>query len=162
MLTTYITLAILMTSGLVGCIGYEIFNSNRKDKIYDNACQNQHLMFNQLSIGDYIWKIEDNYVKPYIIQDVGYSFNRENECDKIYFKIKGINTAVYTTSININDARSFKYLSYYTLYNEAKLTLDSIMSKRKKEIENIKTSTPKELNDQVGEVIKRLENLKTK
>ena len=161
-MTIYIIAAVLLVVCPIGFITYNEISDKNKNKKLENACQNQHLMFNQLSIGDYIWKIEDNYVKPYIIQDVGYSFNRENECDKIHFKIKGINTAVYTTSININDARSFKYLRYYTLYNEAKLTLDSIMSKRKKEIENIKTSTPKELNDQVGEVIKRLENLKTK
>ena len=43
-------IAALIVAGILDI--YEVFNENKK---YKNACENQHLMFNQLKKGDYMW-----------------------------------------------------------------------------------------------------------
>ena len=115
---------------------------------------NQHLTFGQLKKGDFIWQIDGEMLRTYLIKSVEYNFRYDNKLSKI--TIAFVNHP-YVLKIDGENAKSFRYLDYYTLYGEAIVTQKLNIVQRNKEIEKVKTISIDELKKSTDRVLKTLE-----
>ena len=132
---------------------------------HKKAMINQHVMFNQLKAGDFVWELIGQTIKTYVVKNVGYSFNKyTNECTRINFSTVNINNEYDNRYIDIDiyKSKTFKYNSYYTLYGEANSIASMTKAKRDREISNVSSATKEELIKEANKVIDRIEEFKKK
>ena len=130
-----------------------------KEKI---ARKKQHLMFNQLKKGDFIWTIYEHKINAFVITSVEYRFNIYNgKCKDLIIKGEGVENDFVDCliSIPIEKIKTFKFGSYYTLFGEANITAKSEKLKKDKEIEKVSSFTVDDIIKASEEVKERLEKL---
>ena len=147
----------LIVTGIFGI--YEIFEEKKR---YKNACENQHLMFNQLKEGDYMWRVIEDKITAYKIIKVNYKFYHDT-LREIKFEIQNKeSTWTHDHEVDVKNAKSFKDGLYYLLYKEAKLSADACRRNKDKAIANIQQVTGEEIKAEADKVIERIEKIKEK
>ena len=116
----------------------------------------QHLMFNQLKKGDIIWKLYDGQLISYIVKNVEYLFSSTGKIRRVIIVIDDYNVI----RLDENEAKSFKYMDYYTLYSEVNFAHKLINAKREKELQKFTSVSAAKIQKEADEAIKRIENLK--
>ena len=132
---------------------------------HKKAMINQHVMFNQLKAGDFVWELIGQTIKTYVVTYVNYTFKKyTNECTRINISTVNINNEYDNRyiDIDIDKSKSFKYNSYYTLYGEASSIASMTKAKRDREISNVSSATKEELIKEANKVIDRIEEFKKK
>lgn len=128
-----------------------------KEKIaYKTRAESQHLMFNQLKKGDFVWQIFNNELIHYMIEKVEYSFYDNGSLHRINIQVN----ACDTLHIRPEEAKVFKYDKYYALYSEAKAAHNLITARRKQEINNVTSVSLEIVKEEADKAIKRIESLK--
>ena len=162
----FILILFLIIIAFVGGIIYFFLIKPQTLKIkHKKAMKSQHLMFNQLKAGDFVWELNGSTIKTYVIESVGYSFNKyTNECTRINFNTVNINNEYDNRyiDIGIDKSKSFKYNSYYTLYGEVNSIASMTKAKRDQEISNVSTTSKEELIKEANKVIDRIDEFKKK
>lgn len=161
-----ILVLLLILFGLIGgAVYYALIKPQMLKANHKKAMKNQHLMFNQLKAGDFVWELNGSTIKTYIVKSVSYSFNKcTNECTRININAENINNEYDSRyiDIDISKSKSFKYNSYYTLYGEANSIASMTKTKRDREISNVSSATKEELIKEANKVIDRIEEFKKK
>ena len=116
---------------------------------------NQHLTFGQLKKGDFVWEVDGEILRTYLIKSVYYNFRYDNKLSKITIAFKN---RPYVLKIDGENAKSFRYLDYFTLYGEALVTQKLNIVQRNEEIKKAKTVSIDELKKTTDRVLKVLEN----
>ena len=121
----------------------------------------QHLMFNQLKKGNYIWKVYKGEITTFIVTLVKPIFNDENECKGFYIYSKNIDCEYLEMgiSVDLNESKSFNYNCYYTLFGEADITAKAVKSKMDKESLKASSYTMDDIIKASEEVKERLEKI---
>jgi uncharacterized protein with PQ loop repeat len=162
----FILILFLTVIAFIGGVIYTFLIKPQTLKIkHKKAMKSQHLMFNQLKAGNFVWELNGSTIKTYIIESVGYSFNKyTNECTRININAKNINNEYDNRyiDIDIDKSKSFKYNSYYTLYGEANSIASMTKAKRDREISNVSSATKEELIKEANKVIDRIDEFKKK
>lgn len=125
------------------------------------ARKEQHLMFNQLKKGNYVWESYKGEITTFIVTLVKPKFNFENECKGLFIYLKNIDKEYLTRCIDIdlNKSKSFNYNCYYTLFGEADITAKAVKSKRDKESLKASSCTMDDIIKASEEVKERLEKI---
>lgn len=128
-----------------------------KEKI---ARKKQHLMFNQLKKGDFVWAIYEHKINAFVVTSVEYSFN-DGKCKGLIIKCDGVKNDFVSSilSVPIEKAKTFKFNSYYALFEEANITVKSEKFKKDKEIEKVSSFTVDDIIKASEEVKERLGKL---
>lgn len=130
-----------------------------KEKIIDFKCKkhgaSQHLTFGQLKKGDFVWEVDGEILRTYLIKSVDYNFRYNNKLSKITIAFKN---NPYVLKIDGENAKSFRYLDYFTLYGEALVTQKLNIVQRNEEIKKAKTVSIDELKKATDRVLKVLED----
>lgn len=117
------------------------------------ARDKQHLMFNQLKKGDYIWSLYDDTVKPFKVESINYKFSYYGgRLTEIEFKM-----GYDTITIPAEKSKSYQYHNRYTIFKAAKIESDLVKQKRQKQINDLKKVSNETI---VNEVNKLIDNLK--
>ena len=152
-------LFILLCSSPAWAIGLFVLFEWIKGRYIEYRCKkvgsNQHLTFGQLKKGDFVWEVDGEILKTYLIKSVDYNFRCDNKLSKITIAFKN---HPYVLKISGENAKSFIYLNYYTLYGEAIVTQKLNIVQRNEEIEKAKTVSIDELKKATDRVLKTLEN----
>ena len=131
------------------------------EKRQDIKAKKQHLMFNQLKKGDFIWRVSGDWMRRMEVSGVEYHFDRHDIVDKI---IIGLSGEYHQLHMRPDDAKAFVFkelgYTYYTILEEAKLTTDLTEMKRKKAIENAQSVDTSDFADKLNQEIKTLEKLR--
>lgn len=131
------------------------------EKRQDIKAKKQHLMFNQLKKGNFIWKVSGNWMRRIEVSGVEYHFDRHDIVDKI---IIGLSGDYHKLHIRPDDAKSFTFkelgYTYYTILEEAKLMTGLTEAKRKKAIENAQSVDANDVTEKLNQEIKALEKLR--
>jgi len=161
-------LAIIFAFGVFVLCGiiYVIFISPITiKKKHKNACKNQHLMFNQLKKGDFVWEVYGDNLTSYKVESISYGFGNTNECRRMVIHTKSIKNEYDTRNISIDDiklSKSFKFGNYYTLFGEANSIATMTKNKRKEAIASVSVVSNDEITKEVNKVIERLNDFKKK
>ena len=160
----FILVLLLILIGFIGgAVYYALIKPQMLKANHKKAMKSQHLMFNQLKKGDFIWELVGQDIKTYVVKSVSYSFGKcTNECFKINISAVSINNEYDSRyiDIDISKSKSFKYNSYYALYGEANSIASMTKAKRDREISNVSSATKEELIKEANKVIDRLEEFK--
>ena len=152
----------LCITAIIVTVILEIYKVFKENKRYKNACENQHLMFNQLKKGDYMWRVNEDKITAYKIIEVNYKFYHDS-LHEIKFEIKSNEcTWAFEHEVDVKNAKSFKDGLYYLLYKEAKLSADACRRNKEKEIAKILQVTDEEIKAEADKVIERIEKIKEK
>lgn len=131
------------------------------DKRQDIKAKKQHLMFNQLKKGDFIWRVSGDWMRRIEVSGVEYHFDGHDIVDMI---IIGLSGEYHQLHMRPHDAKSFTFkelsYTYYTIYKEAKLMTDLTEAKRKKAIENAQSVDANDVTEKLNQEIKALEKLR--
>lgn len=131
------------------------------EKRQDIKAKKQHLMFNQLKKGDFVWRVSGDWMRRIEVSGVEYHFDRHDIVDKI---IIGLSGEYHQLHMRPNDAKSFTFkelgYTYYTILEEAKLMADLTEAKRKKAIENAQSVDANDVTEKLNQEIKALEKLR--
>lgn len=131
------------------------------EKRQDIKAKKQHLMFNQLKKGDFIWRVSGDWMKRMEVSGVEYHFDKHDIVDKI---IIGLSGEYHQLHMRPDDAKSFTFkelgYTYYTILEEAKLMTDLTEAKRKKAIENAQSVETNDVTKKLNQEIKALEKLR--
>lgn len=124
---------------------------------YNKAKKQQHLMFCQLKPGNIIWLLSDAKLYPHKVKDVDYIFSHNNNSVKeITIRIDDWYDTLHLTP---EQAKSFRYQDYYTIYVEAEAKSSLEEMKRNKAIGDLTVD-----NEEIMAALKRetdaLEKLK--
>lgn len=127
--------------------------------IKNKAKKTQHLMFNQLDKGDYVWSLNGESLKCYVVSYVGYHFRyRTNEVDEINIHLRG---SYHNLRINPDAAKAFVFTdsngTWYTLHEDAKTRCDLTKLERKRAIDKVKVV---DAHDFQYELNREIESLK--
>jgi len=125
------------------------------------ARKEQHLMFNQLKKGNYVWKSYKGEITTFIVTLVKPNFNYKNECEGLVIYLENIDKEYLTwyIDIDLNKSKSFNYDCYYTLFGEADITAKAVKSKMDKESLKVSSYTMDDIIKASEEVKERLEKL---
>ena len=125
------------------------------------ARKEQHLMFNQLKKGNYVWESHKGEITTFIVTLAKPIFNDKNECKGLYIHLKSIDCEYLEMGINLylNESKSFNYKNYYTLFGEADITAKAVKSKMDKESLKVSRFTVDDIKKASDEVKERLEKL---
>lgn len=130
--------------GLIREIDYQI-NGNK-----------QHLMFNQLKKGDFVWLVNEDKLFRKIIKKVAYNFSGTDVITiKIYFH--GYDNYL---SIPSDKSKTYRFGNYYTIMGEAMANANYIKHKRQESIDGVRTSTDEDILKAVNDVINRTNKIK--
>jgi hypothetical protein len=131
------------------------------EKRQDIKAKKQHLMFNQLKKGDFIWKVSGDWMHRMEVSGVEYHFDGHDIVDKI---IIGLSGEYHQLHMRPDDAKAFVFkelgYTYYTILEEAKLMADLTEVKRKKAIENAQSVDASDVTEKLNKEIKSLEKLR--
>lgn len=131
------------------------------EKRQDIKAKKQHLMFNQLKKGDFVWRVSGNWMRRIKVSGVNYHFDKHDIVDKI---IIGLDGEYHQLHMRPADAKSFTFkelsYTYYTILEEAKLMTDLTEAKRKKAIENAQSVDANDVTEKLNQEIKALEKLR--
>ena len=158
-------LGIIMVGALIGVPFFTfltfLFRDTAKKLKEERAREKQHLMFNQLKKGDYVWEVVDDNIITRIVDTITYRFNSSNECTGIFINTYRPHNSYDTRYIDIKlkDSKVFKYQHYYTLYGEASVTAKAVKNKRDKEMSKAVEYTIDDIKNASDEVTKRLEKV---
>jgi len=127
----------------------------------EKARKEQHLMFNQLKKGNYVWESNKGEITTFIVTLAKPIFNDKNECKGLYIYLKNIDCEYLSMGINIDldKSKSFNYKNYYTLFGEADITAKAVKSKRDKESLKVSSYTMDDIIKASDEVKERLEKI---
>jgi len=125
------------------------------------ARKEQHLMFNQLKKGNYVWKSYKGEITTFIVTLVKPNFNYKNECEGLVIYLENIDKEYLTwyIDIDLNKSKSFNYDCYYTLFGEADITAKAVKSKMDKESLKVSSYTMDDIIKASEEVKERLGKL---
>jgi len=125
------------------------------------ARKEQHLMFNQLKKGNYVWKSYKGEITTFIVTLVKPNFNYKNECEGLVIYLENIDKEYLTwyIDIDLNKSKSFNYDCYYTLFGEADITAKAVKRKMDKESLKVSSYTMDDIIKASEEVKERLEKL---
>ena len=142
---------VVITYGIVkGILGIS------REVNYKLNAANQHLMFNQLKKGDFLWKVDGDRLTYRFIKDVEYVFYG-TKIRQIRIHFHG---GYYTLDIEPENAKTYTYHNYYTLYGDAKAQADFIALKRQEAISNSKEATADDVLKATDAVTARIEKIK--
>lgn len=131
------------------------------DKSQDAKAKKQYLMFNQLKEGDFVWKVEDNYISREKVSGVEYHFDSNDNVYKITISFVG---EYHKLNIPMKIAKAFVYdeftAKYYTIYKEAEIVTNLTKMRRKKAIENAQSVDASEAVAKLNEEIRVFEKLR--
>ena len=148
----------LLVLALFAVFVYKRLTVETKEKI---ARKEQHLMFNQLKKGNYVWESHKGEITTFIVTLAKPIFNDKNECKGLYIHLKSIDCEYLEMGINLylNESKSFNYKNYYTLFGEADITAKAVKSKMDKESLKVSSFTVDDIKKASDEVKERLEKL---
>jgi len=123
---------------------------------YKLNAANQHVMFNQLKKGDFIWCVDGDELHYRFIKEVEYLFYG-TKIRQIRIHFRG---GYDTLEIEPENAKTYTYGSYYTLYGDAKAQADFIALKRQEAISISKEATAEDVIKATDAVTARIEKIK--
>ena len=142
---------VVITYGIVqGILGIS------REVNYKLNAANQHVMFNQLKKGDFLWKVDGDRLTYRFIKEVEYIFYG-TEIRQIRIHFHG---GYDTLDIEPEYAKTYTYHSYYALYGDAKAQADFIALKRQEAISNSKEVTADDILKATDAVTARIERIK--
>lgn len=155
-----IIILLIFTSPILLGVMVVLLQNWYKNLVCNYHKKHQHRMFNQLKKGDYMWKLEGDFIYPCRISNVTYSFGNKDEVRTI-----NIHFGSYYSTIRLKpeEARSFKYhdvYDYFTLFEEAETIRSLSEMKRKRSIEGITATSSQEVANALKKEIDTLEKLK--
>jgi len=130
--------------GLIREINYQL-NGNK-----------QHLMFNQLKKGDFVWLVNEDKLFRKIIKNVVYDFSGT---DVIKIKLYFHGEDKYL-SVPSEKSKTYRFGNYYTIMGEAMANANYIKHKRQESIDGVRTSTDEDIIKAVNDVINRTNKIK--
>lgn len=116
----------------------------------------QHLMFNQLKKGDFVWFVNEDKLFSKIIKKVVYDFSGTDvRTINIYFH----GDCDYL-SIPPYKSKTYRFGNYYTIMGDAIVNANNIKHKRQESIDAVRTSTDEDILKAVNNVISRTNKIK--
>lgn len=116
----------------------------------------QHVMFNQLKKGNFVWCVSDGELHYRFVKNVSYDFSG-TDVTNIVIEFYGNYSDL---NIKSEDAKTYKYYWFYTLMGDAKAQADYVSLKRNESIKESQKVTPEEIIKEADLVMKRIEKIK--
>ena len=123
---------------------------------YKRNGMSQHIMFNQLKKGDFVWFVNGDELHYRFVKKVSYNFSG-TDVTNIVIEFYGDYNDL---KIKLEDAKTYKYYWFYTLMGDAKAQADYVSLKRNESIKESQKVTPEEIIKEADLVMKRIEKIK--
>ena len=123
---------------------------------YKRNGMSQHIMFNQLKKGDFVWFVNGDELHYRFVKKVSYNFSG-TDVTNIVIEFYGDYIGL---KIKPEDAKTYRYAWFYTLMGDAKAQANYVSLKRNESIKESQKVTPEEIIKEADLVMKRIEKIK--
>ena len=123
---------------------------------YKRNGMGQHVMFNQLKKGDFVWCVNGDELHYRFVKNVSYNF-AGTDVTNIVIEFYGDYNDL---KIKPEDAKTYRYAWFYTLMGDAKAQADYVSLKRNESVKESQKVTPEEIIKGADFVMKRIEKIK--